>query len=149
MFRYAQRPRVGKFPNVYIDASLTLIAGFVIGTLNGAVASVFVSNVPERVRGRVMGTIGALFPMAMPLGMAFGGFLLTHFPLPTVFLWMGGLSILSGIPFLFPIRDDLTDALSSLSVSSDHSADSVDLASAAPIAIISPPTAVEDTLPAD
>ena len=97
-----------------------------------------------------MGTIGALFPMAIPLGMALGGFLLTHFPLPAVFIWMGGLSILSGIPFLFPIRDDLTDALSSLSVcSSDHLADRVNLASGAPLAISAPPTAVEDTLPAD
>ncbi|WAH42743.1 hypothetical protein NZD89_04735 [Alicyclobacillus fastidiosus] len=37
-----------------------------------AASSVFVSTVPERVRDRVMGTIAARFPNAMPLGMAFG-----------------------------------------------------------------------------
>ncbi|MFB5189689.1 MFS transporter [Alicyclobacillus fastidiosus] len=138
---------VGKFPNIYVDATLTLIAGFVIGTLNGAASSVFVSNVPERLRGRVMGTIGALFPMAMPLGMAFGGFLLTHVPLANVFLWMGGLSILSGVPFLFPIRDDLADALSSLSIVSDGSSASLD--PAIPTDISRPTTPMEDTLSAE
>lgn len=101
---------MGLFASVIWDACLTVCIGFVIGSLNGGFSSVVIQSIPASLRGRAFGAIGALFSMMMPVGMAIAGFVMTHTTLTTVFCGMGAMSILSGLTFCLPIREDLQAA---------------------------------------
>lgn len=98
---------IGLLPNIAYDSLLAMCMGFVIGTLNGAFMTIATKYIPADMRGRAFGTIGALFSMATPLGIAVSGVLMTHLSLKDVFLWMGILGITAGFLFLLPIREDL------------------------------------------
>lgn len=87
--------------------SLAIIIGFASATINGAFESAITTAIPTEVRGRVFGTISALFTMAMPLGLCVASLLLTRLPLVDMFYWMGGLSLFAAILFMLPIVNDL------------------------------------------
>lgn len=97
---------VGFLANVYWDVIITLLAGLLIGSVNGVVSAMAMQIIPDALRGRVFATIGALVTLAMPLGMALFGTLMIHLPLSVLFVIMGAFSVMSGLTYLLPIRDD-------------------------------------------
>jgi len=97
---------VGFLANVYWDVIITLLAGLLIGSVNGVVSAMAMQVIPDALRGRVFATIGALVTLAMPLGMALFGTLMIHLPLSVLFVIMGAFSVLSGLTYLLPIKDD-------------------------------------------
>jgi len=106
---------IGFFANVYWDAIIILITGFLIGSVNGALSAMAMQVIPEALRGRVFATIGALATLAMPLGMALFGTLMIHVPLSVLFVIMGVFSVLSGLTYLLPVKDDTVASTSAIS----------------------------------
>ncbi|MCL6442489.1 MAG: MFS transporter [Alicyclobacillus sp.] len=107
---------VGIFANVWWSTGILLVSGIISGIVNGALNAMAIQVVPAAIRGRVFGLLNALATMATPLGMAIFGGLMVYVSLPLLFMLMGSFSVLSGIAFLLPIRDD-TAALHSVEAS--------------------------------
>lgn len=102
---------LGLWANLVWDASVIVITGFLIASLNGSVSAATMQMIPESKRGRVFGTMGALFTMTIPVGMAVFGSLMIHIPLSWLFAMMGALSIVSGLAYLLPVTDDTVRAV--------------------------------------
>lgn len=93
-------------PNLYWNMSALLLAGIMNGLLNGTLSAKLVELIPEDMRGRMFGTLQALMTLASPLGMAVFGGLMVYLRLGTLILLMASISLLAGLSFLLPIRDD-------------------------------------------
>ena len=100
---------VGAFADAYWTMGILLVCGVSIGILNGSLGAMLVTVIPQQVRGRVFGLLGALSTIATPLGMAVFGGLMIYIPLAALFAVMGSLSLLSGLSFLLPVKDDLAN----------------------------------------
>lgn len=98
----------GLFLLVVPETVLAMLAGFAIGSVNGSLNATFIQMVPEDMRGRAFGILGGLAAMAMPLGMVIFGALMVHISLPLLFIVIGGLSAVTGLSFLLPVKDDQT-----------------------------------------
>jgi MFS family permease len=99
---------LGLRPNFWWDTALTCAAGLCIGILNGSVNAALLRAIPAAFRGRALSTLSALVMLAVPLGMAIFGALMVHLPLAVIFVLIGSLSVLSGLVFILPIREDLS-----------------------------------------
>lgn len=97
---------VGIFENRFWSMGVLVVCGISIGVLNGALGAFAISVVPQAVRGRVFGLLGSLGTIATPLGMAIFGALMVKVSLPVEFVAMGSVSILSGLTYVLPVRDD-------------------------------------------
>lgn len=100
---------VGAFADTYWTIGVLLVCGLSIGILNGSLGAMAVAVIPQQMRGRVFGLLGALSTIATPLGMAVFGGLMVYIPLAALFAVMGSLSVLSGLSFLLPVKDDLAN----------------------------------------
>ncbi|MHB1682917.1 MAG: MFS transporter [Bacilli bacterium] len=100
---------VGAFADAYWTIGVLLVCGLSIGILNGSLGAMAVAVIPQQMRGRVFGLLGALSTIATPLGMAVFGGLMVYIPLAALFAVMGSLSVLSGLSFLLPVKDDLAN----------------------------------------
>lgn len=98
---------VGLAANPYWTMSVLTLCGLSVGILNGSVGAMAIRVIPESMRGRVFGLLGALSMAAAPAGIAVFGALMVYIPLQALFATMGCLSILSGLAFFLPLRDDL------------------------------------------
>ncbi len=103
---------MGIWVSAVVDCLIALWMGFMIGTLNGGFSALASRYIPAEARGRAFGTIGALFSMATPLGMAIFGLVITHSPLRDALFAMGSLGTAGGLLYLLPIREDLANAFS-------------------------------------
>lgn len=101
---------IGLLANFFWDASLLAFSGLCLGVINGSTGGLMAQKIPAHLRGRTFATLGALGMLAMPLGMALFGVLVTHVPLALVFVVSGALCAASGVAVMLPIPDDL-DAL--------------------------------------
>lgn len=89
--------------------AILVLTGLAVGIMNGSIGAMAVQVVPDPLRGRVFGLLGTLSTMATPLGLAVYGALMVVVPLPVLFILMGVVSVLAGLAFLLPIRDDLNN----------------------------------------
>ncbi|MCY0902658.1 MAG: MFS transporter [Firmicutes bacterium] len=89
--------------------AILVLTGLAVGILNGSVGAMAVQVVPGPLRGRVFGLLGTLSTIATPLGLAVYGALMVVVPLPVLFILMGVVSVLAGLAFFLPIRDDLNN----------------------------------------
>lgn len=112
---------VGLIPNLWWDAGLLALTGIANGILNGALGTMAMTVIPEAMRGRVFGTLNGLSTLATPLGMATFGGLMVYLPLNVLFFLMASIGILSGLSFLLPVRDDLTNLRADLGESQSGS----------------------------
>lgn len=113
---------LGMVAHLAVDCLFTLLMGFVIGTLNGGFAAVTTRYIPPDALGRTFGTVGALFSMATPLGIALFGIVITHSPLKDALFSMGALGAIGGLLFLLPVREDLAQAFQP---SSEHGSETI------------------------
>lgn len=90
-------------PNLYADVGMLAVAGFMNGIINIVLLTTFQQRVPNHLMGRFFGTLGALFMVATPLGIAIGGVLGDLLPLSVLFTAMGLLTALIGVG-MFRIR---------------------------------------------
>lgn len=86
---------------------LLLLSGFAISSLNGALDVLLVNLVPQTMRGRIFGIFNAIMVTASPLGLAVFGGLMVAVPLWTIWVIIGGLSVLASMTYFLPVRDDL------------------------------------------
>ena len=100
---------IGAFADEYWTMGILLVCGVSIGILNGSLGAMLVTVIPQQMRGRVFGLLGALSTIATPLGMAVFGGLMIYIPLAALFAVMGSLTLLSGLSFLLPVKDDLAN----------------------------------------
>ncbi|QQE78206.1 MFS transporter [Alicyclobacillus sp. SO9] len=100
----------GLFRTVVPETTIALVTGLAIGSVNGSLNAMFIQMVPEAMRGRAFGILGALSTFAMPLGMALFGWLIVQLPLHIVFILIGAVCSLSGLTFLLPVKDAPTPA---------------------------------------
>lgn len=96
----------GLFPNFYWNAPWMFICGICEGTLNGALGAAIIQNVPREALGRVIGTLQSSMTIAQPLGMAVFGILMLHLSLAMVYVLIGLCSVISGLSFVLPSKDD-------------------------------------------
>lgn len=96
----------GLFRTAYAETLLAVAGGIFVGALNGSLNATLVTLIPQGMRGRAMGLLGALSTFAMPLGMAVFGTLMVRISLQLVFALIGALCALSGLSLLLPIKDD-------------------------------------------
>jgi len=89
--------------------AILVLTGLAVGIMNGSLGAMAVQVVPGPLRGRVFGLLGTLSTIATPLGLAVYGALMVVVPLAVLFILMGVLSLLAGLAFLLPIRDDLNN----------------------------------------
>lgn len=93
--------------NAYWCMAMLLMGGFAISCLNGALEVLLVEVVPQAMRGRIFGMFNGVMVLASPLGLAVFGVLLVTVPLWVVWVAIGGLSVLGGLAYFLPVRDDL------------------------------------------
>jgi len=74
--------------------------GFSVSVINSLIGSAGQLMVPDHLRGKVFGFMGAMGSGLMPLGMALGGVLAEYVPIPTIQLTTGILVGLGFIPTL-------------------------------------------------
>lgn len=100
---------LGAIADMYWAIGLAMIFGFVVGILNGSIGAMAIQVIPEKMRGRMFSTLGAISTLAMPLGMAVYGWLLVYIPLQWMFVLVGIPAVLSGLSFLLPIKNEQTE----------------------------------------
>lgn len=98
---------IALWANAYWCMAMLIVAGFAISSLNGSLEVLLVAVVPQAMRGRIFGMFNGVMVLASPLGLAVFGVLLVTVPLAVVWLAMGGLSVLGGMAYFLPVRDDL------------------------------------------
>ena len=98
---------VGLIANPYWTIAVLTVCGFSVGILNGSVGAMAIRVIPESMRGRVFGLLGALSMAAAPAGIAVFGALMVYIPLQALFATMGSLCVASGLAFFLPVKDDL------------------------------------------
>lgn len=76
------------------------IIGFSLSQLNSLIDTASQLLVPEQLRGKVFGVLGAMSAGLMPLGLAMGGILAEYFPIPMIELVTGSLVAIGFIPSL-------------------------------------------------
>ena len=97
---------IAAVPNLYWDMGTLFLAGINNGLLNGSLSAKAIEIIPEEMRGRIFGTLQAMMTLATPLGMAVFGALMLYLRLGALILLMAAISLIAGLLFLLPIRDD-------------------------------------------
>ncbi|WP_067621405.1 MFS transporter [Alicyclobacillus acidiphilus] len=92
----------GAWANVWWDMAMLLLAGLMLGLVDGAGGGVSILLVPEEARGRVFSTLGTISRLATPIGIAALGSLMVYEPLWMVLMLTGIGPCLGGISFLMP-----------------------------------------------
>ncbi len=88
------------FENLYLIFLQFALFGFSVSIINSLIGAAGQLMVPEHLRGKVFGFLGAMGTGLMPLGMALGGVLAEYFPIPVIQLSTGILVGLGFIPTL-------------------------------------------------
>ncbi|MBE3590792.1 MAG: MFS transporter [Firmicutes bacterium] len=102
---------VGLWPNAVWDTSLIVVGGVAVGLLNGSLSALFLSVVPESMRGRMAGALGAFSTFTGPVGVSLFGALMVHLPLSALWFLIGGLVVASGLSFFVPVENDVERVL--------------------------------------
>lgn len=96
----------GLFHRTVEETALSVILGFTLGCLNGSLNATFINLIPQSMRGRIFGFLGATSMVAAPLGIAIFGSLMVHISLQLLFVLIGAMCLLSGLSVMLPIPDD-------------------------------------------
>lgn len=75
---------------------MLLVVGFEMGVMNGSIGSFYMITIEPEFRGRTLSTLRALGSLAMPVGSAVYGLLMTHVELKFIFPLLGLPIFLSG-----------------------------------------------------
>jgi MFS family permease len=86
-------PVAAAFPPLGVLLAAMAIAGFAAGPLNPVIDTVFFERVPDGLRGRVFGVVGASAWLAMPLGVLIAGPAIEVFGLRNTLIVTGALYI--------------------------------------------------------
>lgn len=94
-------------PSLTVLVGLFAVLGALAGPIDPISSTIFQERTPSEIRGRVLGTINALFFAAIPLGMALGGFVVEGVGLKPTLIGMGlvYLALKSGMFFNPALRE--------------------------------------------
>jgi len=101
---------LSRLPILVPDLILLGVMGVASGVINAAVATDLQRDVPDELRGRVVGTLFALATVAAPLGALAAGAAASVASLPAVVLAIGALALAAGVPLLRPSPPDVAQA---------------------------------------
>ena len=90
-------PIVATFPPLAIALAAMIVAGIAAGPINPVIDTVMFERVPERLRGRVLGAIGAFAWIAMPLGALAGGWAISLVGLRAMLFGTGLIYLISAV----------------------------------------------------
>ncbi|MQA99003.1 MAG: MFS transporter [Actinobacteria bacterium] len=90
-------PVVATFPPLAIAIAAMFVAGLAAGPINPVIDTVMFERVPKRLRGRVLGAIGAFAWLAMPLGAVAGGWTISWVGLRLMLFGTGAIYLTSAI----------------------------------------------------
>ena len=88
---------VGLAPSPWVAAPLLLLTGALIATTGVATNTFLQQQVPDELRGRIMGFYSFVVLGMVPFGSLQVGFVAEHFGVRTAFVVCGGLSLLTGL----------------------------------------------------
>ncbi|MHB1136469.1 MAG: MFS transporter [Coriobacteriia bacterium] len=80
--------------------AITFVSGMGAGPINPIISAVSFERIPDRMRGRVLGTITAGAWLAMPLGVLIGGFLTERFGVHAAVLTVGAVYVAVALSML-------------------------------------------------
>lgn len=100
---------IGLIANMYWAMAFGVIVGFSMGIFNGSIFAMALHVIPEQMRGRMFSIINSISVLAVPLGMALYGWMMVYVPLEWIYVLMGVPTLLSGLSFLLPLKDKITD----------------------------------------
>lgn len=99
---------VGLRPEMAWTTAAVVVFGLAFGLIKGVLSGLTLQIVPAPLRGRVVGTLGALSALLQPAGIAVFGALIARIPLAGVVVAIGtAIGLAGGILFL-PVADDLS-----------------------------------------
>ena len=90
-------PVVGLFPPLIVAVVVMAFSGIAAGPINPVIDTVMFERVPERLRGRVLGAIGAIAWLAMPVGALAGGWAIASFGLRPMLFGTGAIYLAAAI----------------------------------------------------
>jgi MFS family permease len=90
-------PVVATFPPLAVAIAAMFVAGLAAGPINPVIDTVMFERVPKRLRGRVLGAIGAFAWIAMPLGAVAGGWTISWVGLRPMLIGTGVIYLVSAI----------------------------------------------------
>lgn len=85
----------------WIIVGSSFISGLAAGPINPVISTIVFERIPESIRGRVLGTLGGVAFVAMPLGALLGTFSVAHFGVVSTLIGLGACYLLFSLSMLF------------------------------------------------